>query len=885
MNKKRYALYLGGYLWFPGIFWYLIWRATAWSASILYTVAAVWSIIALWLTKKTCCRCHKQSLQDSFKTKQVYVFEASSGYTLTDDENYVDVSQYEKEFYDDASGSIEEEEDLNENADTSEEEVLEEKTDGDGSLRVTDENNGSGCKVTDEPISQTMLSEIVEMRKNSLAVPLNYLISDHGMRDNKIWVRLINDGPYMEFYITDQERQTLYRDMAVMKDTRELVFDIILKHKYNELLSYSQQMRADILSYFRKPKEDFSKYYWPLHVVATDIYLTFDKEDRPVIEMEVGNERFSAILSFEDALSVWTIDGTGKGDLPIIRTELAAKYFLEDLKRLEEEAESIENQVKELPSYISTSDIFTEIKEDSVFISVRINGNLYSEPLAQKDIKELYAVDNNGRLIRNRMEMLKKLCMIYFGDSLEEEEMMVQSMDDRFDEVSCPIDRDRDLVSIVIPEWEVDIKSFAVKVKGGLYYITAMIGNKGISAQLTTYDLDLYLEKDGNGHYTRRFTPEVLAAKYLIGEIRKRYPMPSLIEIQNEDYKDEAPIYKELGSNALFKPDWYISKNDIGNMQIEHTRIIIVNTNGHYRDPKKKIIYLDTVLYGEHRTTIIEEAALERLLETDENGNYTRNVTPEMLVLVYFGHEKTFRDKGVTPESVSSMITNYKDYFQNQPYLPCQIQRLGYIDGSLPFYVDMKKCKVTIVKSKYWRLVDDEYGLDRPQILVYLKGSKTKLSKTLDNIDLQNYLERDSNGCFTRRVTPQMLAYKYFFKEIVAMKMYDDGIPQRIIMNYTGCDFDTKYKYEVSKYGILTKPDVYINDIGDQQKNDIKEDYANGMSFEGIKEKYLFQDYSKIYKILGQKLKPSRNLPECYSSYVQHMNEIDTPESSTLYSF
>ena len=137
---------------------------------------------------------------------------------------------------------------------------------------------------------------------------------------------------------------------------------------------------------------------------------------------------------------------------------------------------------------------------------------------------------------------------------------------------------------------------------------------------------------------------------------------------------------------------------------------------------------------------------------------------------------------------------------------------------------------------------------------------------------IQNYIERDAYGKFTRRATLENLTAKYAERYAVMVRMYEEKKKKTVIVKTFG-EADYSVNKLINSLDIK-KPKTHISEIPQKKRQLIRDEFAKGLSLTELKTKYKVRDYGSLYKILGNAAVGSNyKIPDEYQKYKKEKEE------------
>ena len=543
----------------------------------------------------------------------------------------------------------------------------------------------------------------------------------------------------------------------------------------------------------------------------------------------------------------------------------------------------------DIPSVSGPSDIdydnwlqysFIDFAFDKEFfhfqIRLHINDYMYTANMDGQDIRDCMAVYEDGGLSSDiyLWQKRKNLAVKYFRDVILKENNMVDSrlsygygsLENGYLVRTPPLEIDPR--EIRVPElWFVIIECRVRRAGETDYRIYAHIRESDerrgshYNAMITNEDARLYLERDEEGEYLKIISPEQLMVKYLLRDIEKSYPKRgNLIKVEEE--------YVPTGVEPVFGVAYGLKlTEDIMNEAFTGETQI-------FYDRKKFKYYIDTWIYGFHRSAQIEYRFAESVIEHDENYEFTHNVTPEDVAVYYFGHEFSYMKNGCIPESDTELVkpvnTVWSHYAEvlREPYIPL----MNYVSIDYP-----ETDYLSILKIKTDQIVIQRDRSNSYSVRFTIGNWYYEFD--LSPNDVCTYLERDRYGKFTRRVSKEHIASKYAKKFVGIVKMFEAGVPKSVI----------KREIDMTEWNInkvleplkVKKPRTHLSLLSDKDKADIKEKFKFGTGLTVLKESYGLPEYATLYKILGNSAVGCNSVyPDEFEKYFRQ--EMVVPDISPI---
>lgn len=379
------------------------------------------------------------------------------------------------------------------------------------------------------------------------------------------------------------------------------------------------------------------------------------------------------------------------------------------------------------------------------------------------------------------------------------------------------------------------------------YVIRMWVPEKGFyHSNLSDEDISLYLERDETGAFTRKITPAMLAYVYFKDLLK------------NWEIKDDG-ILEEIGSALEWEPgvEPVFTYDPEGDKKFNDSLDVLV------RNPKvvcyNNKYYLDTNICSQRRTVELRQDDVQSLLEKDADGNYRKNILPKDMVFRYFGHELYNITCNNEIERQELLVhcsedrnpqRHWREPYEHTEMLPEHY--LDYSDLAPHEGYEIGSASVFYNGSRYWISVHISGGVFKRKKYAILKHGKTEFF-TLSDDDVANYLERDHDGKFTRRVTADQLAWKYSRSRINWMediiRMQDANIPATIIEKVVPVS-ESELKNYLKDFSMQRNKWIPVSFIDKKKRDIIVGKFKDGCSLSQIRKHFKFTDYSLVYSIL-----------------------------------
>ena len=507
----------------------------------------------------------------------------------------------------------------------------------------------------------------------------------------------------------------------------------------------------------------------------------------------------------------------------------------------------------QLDDWLHYSRVDFSFSEDycNILIHLHINKHTYTKVLRPADVKKIFISDRDEKFILNldTWWRRKEIAMSCFKEEIIYEHKMVDSG------VSCNYGRDAhfeprdiDIRYVAVPELWFDLTKCVVLRTGyNQYRIQAFIrNNPALSAVISDKDVDIYLQRNEDGWYIRKVSPEQLMVKYLMYDIASDMPKHgSGIEAVKDYTFGHEPIF-------LYDEQLVMSDEEKREAFTGTTKIVFDETRR--QDP----YILDTYIYGFHCSMKMRmDFVFNEILRLNEKFETVPKMDLEDLAVRFWGHEFYYLKNGSEPEPVSNLVEGYGD--SKPKALPRDFQVLEYPDPSI-----IKVLRI-YSRDKNLRRFGDSYSLS-----FCIGGWYYRHNPSL--VDICNYLERDAYGKFTRRVSLESLTAKYAERYAVMVRMYEEGIPKTVIAKTFG-EADYSVNKLINSLDIK-KPKTHVSEIPQKKRQLIRDEFAKGLSLTELKTKYKVRDYGSLYKILGNAAVGSNyKIPDEYQKYKKEKEE------------
>lgn len=372
------------------------------------------------------------------------------------------------------------------------------------------------------------------------------------------------------------------------------------------------------------------------------------------------------------------------------------------------------------------------------------------------------------------------------------------------------------------------------------YYIQARIGQEGkcYYSKINDTDIQQFLQRDKTGEFTRTISMEMLVEKYLYIPITKNSVRATNKCIMT--YGEWARI--PHGYGPVFMPDMDATVNGLYSEKplIKKACILI----------KKELAYLYAEIGGVSRLALLDEEIAEMLLTTDRS-HFCGRMSLARAIIVIFGHELPFIAKNVEIDKETLLIGNHYQSDTRQIVIKGVYEKINEENIKMP-----KGYRISCGIINRWKYaVTKEYNTY--YITYHMTGGpynrfeeiKEKISKQ----QLYNFFERNNDGKYSRRITPEhlaiMAATTKIIEEKTMMDLYYDGYPFDIINDKIGWTKEMINAF-IKKYRLQKRRPLYISDIPEKTRKAIKEDYINGLSVPQLSKKYHIKSEGKIYLMI-----------------------------------
>lgn len=470
---------------------------------------------------------------------------------------------------------------------------------------------------------------------------------------------------------------------------------------------------------------------------------------------------------------------------------------------------------------------------DHLLICLNINRRTYRKPLYASDIRDIVVVSDEGRFTSDVSSWWKRkdLAVKYFRDEIISEHEMVEvkqsyglGREVPFNPMLFDI---RDIVASDL--WFEISECNIVRCGYDIYKVYACIKDGPIlNAKISDDDLDIYLEKDLDGQYKKNIPPENFVVKYLLNHISREYP-------KHEGIVEEVDSYELTGEPPVFRYDDNLHLSLLMESEaLTDTRVLCV------KDGILRRYYLETSIYGIHRAVMLNYDVVSEILEINEKLDFTHRITPEDVACFYWGHEFKYLKNGCIPENPQILIKTLKDIVS----LPEEYDVVDYPKTDYFSVLHIKKEDVRIYQEKIEDDLTDQYVYN---LRIGIGSSNFWYRLTIN--DICNYLERDECGRFTRRVSIEQLASNHIKMYAGVVKMYKAGVPQTVIIEATGVS--KHYIRKIINNLALNKPRTHLSELKAAKRQQIREDFVNGVDLTDLRFKYGLKEYKTLYKLLG----------------------------------
>lgn len=418
-----------------------------------------------------------------------------------------------------------------------------------------------------------------------------------------------------------------------------------------------------------------------------------------------------------------------------------------------------------------------------------------------------------------------------------------------------------------------DVKVFRHNYKWStapIYYLLATIGGTTYRADIDDL-IGLYLERGEDGRFTRRFTKEMLVQACF----REQLDDHAIIRNAVVAYYGKAVPF-EKGLSPVFERD----------EDFVPTLDIPMGTLGAAVVNQDKKYFLSIWLDNVKRTAILDNSFPDWLYETDEDGNQPIYSRPETamscLVLEYFGHDIEWALVGKTPEYQTDLVISSDG--GPQPYrfeAMMPEAKADYDDYILPKGYSVKDVAINYFDKEQRYLISYtlEGEITRNSNILFKRRYGLALKVYMTDEDVANFLERDKDGHFTKRVTAEHIARKYAMNTIreyeAIIKMQKAGIPGMVMEDLLGISKD-KLRSFLREYGYQRNNWANTAFIPQKKREAIRDSYRQGTTLMKLKEKYKFPDYAILYSILKKDFNRKWVLPEELDIQIPHQETEST---------
>lgn len=522
-------------------------------------------------------------------------------------------------------------------------------------------------------------------------------------------------------------------------------------------------------------------------------------------------------------------------------------------------AEDISPTDKELEDWIYYSRV--DFALDSSFkhlqICLHINRRTYKKDMEAKDVRECLTISDDG-IISSYLSSWwyrSQLAAKYFRDEIIREYDMVKDIgifSGRTDVLGA---WNVDVRDIKVSDLWFDVSDCCIRRTGyDEYRIFATIDNETLNAKLSDEDINLYLEKDMFGNYLKQITPQKLMVKYFFHYITKRNP-------KNDDFVCIVDSFTPC-PGPVFRMDdkFYMTEEAKSDIFGGTSKIICVKSE------QERTYYLDTYICGIHRSVCLERKVVLDLLELNEKLEFTHKKSPDDIAGYYFGHELTYLQNGYIPERIEELVhTKHSYYKPGSDIFPDIFDYEDYPDTDCFSILKIDSSKVGIIWDNY-RSKEAHHCFT---LRINIGGWIYEFDVTYH--DICNYLERDENGKYTRRVSLEQLSSKYIKKYVGMVKMYEAGVPIAIIARFMEHKL-SEVKKITDSLGIA-KVVNHADKINKTIRKNIIEDFFSKADLTELKEKYGLTEYATLYKILGYRATGKKSVYP--SEFAEYVNAIE----------
>ena len=486
-------------------------------------------------------------------------------------------------------------------------------------------------------------------------------------------------------------------------------------------------------------------------------------------------------------------------------------------------------------------------------ICLHINRRTYKKDLEAKDARECMTFSDYGIIASyiSSWWYRSQLAVKYFRDEIIAEHEIVRERGEYCGYIDAPNVWNVEVRDINVSDLWFDVKDCCVRRTGyDEYRICAIVDDEPLQAKLSDEDVNLYLKKDKDGNYTREVIPQQLMVKYFFHHITKRNP-------KNDDFVRVVDSYTPY-PGPVFRMDDKFYMTDEAKAVIfgGSTKIICVNSD------KNRTYYLEACIYGIKRSVELDRRVVLDLLELNEKLEFTHKKSPDDIAGYYFGHELVYLQNGHIPDRIEERVHVKHSYYKPESKLfPEFFDYEDYPDTDYfnILKIDPSKVEVLWNNHRTWNDIQ-EFTLK-----IVIGGWHFEFNITYN--DIYNYLERDANGKYTRRVSVEQLSSKYIKKYAGMVKMYEAGVPIAIIARVL--DFQlSEVKKIIESLGVV-KADCHTDNLDDATRKNIIEEYSEKAELTELKEKYGFTEYATLYRILGNRAMGKNTVfPEEFTEFV-----------------
>ena len=470
-------------------------------------------------------------------------------------------------------------------------------------------------------------------------------------------------------------------------------------------------------------------------------------------------------------------------------------------------------------------------------ICLHINRRTYKKDLEAKDARECMTFSDYGIIASyiSSWWYRSQLAVKYFRDEIIAEHEIVRERGEYCGYIDAPNVWNVEVRDINVSDLWFDVKDCCVRRTGyDEYRICAIVDDEPLQAKLSDEDVNLYLKKDKDGNYTREVIPQQLMVKYFFHHITKRNP-------KNDDFVRVVDSYTPY-PGPVFRMDDKFYMTDEAKAVIfgGSTKIICVNSD------KNRTYYLEACIYGIKRSVELDRRVVLELLELNEKLEFTHKKSPDDIAGYYFGHELDYLQNGHIPDRIEERVHVKHSYYKPESKLfPEYFDYEDYPDTDYFSILKIDPSKVEVL----WNNHRTRNDIQEFTLKIVIGGWHFEFNITYN--DIYNYLERDANGKYTRRVSVEQLSSKYIKKYAGMVKMYEAGVPIAIIARVL--DFQlSEVKKIIDSLGVV-KADCHTDNLDDATRRNIIEEYSEKAELTELKEKYGFTEYATIYRILGNR--------------------------------